>query len=83
MDATDEAYLLMSSTFMVREKREPEMVYAPIIIIALVFVFVFFGLLFEVRRIVHIEQVNGIRFLGSQIEFHRNSKIEEKIFLKP
>ena len=57
MDATDEAYLLMPSTYLVRGKRESEFLWAPVIVIALVFVFVFFSLIFEVRRIVHQEQV--------------------------
>jgi hypothetical protein len=32
--------------------------WAPVIVIALVFVFVFFSLVFEVRRIAHLEQVS-------------------------
>ena len=61
MDATDEAYLLMQSTYLVQGKGESEFLWAPIIIIALVFVFVFFNLIFEVRRIVHQEQKEELK----------------------
>ena len=63
MDATDEAYLLMPNTYLVRGKHESEFLWAPVIVIALVFVFVFFGLIFEVRRIVHLEQVIPIEII--------------------
>jgi hypothetical protein len=59
MDATDEAYLLLPSYF----STGVDVVWPPVVAIAVVFVFVFFSLVFEVRRIAHLEKVFDL--LGS------------------